>query len=152
MRGAAPVLQQGWYGRALALRSLRREGPAQAEREAAVTMPVCRCQECQELDRLPLHLQGIPGAHQLTFIVPGWAGATIPRSEAMPLPTFDDPGVRKACEARCEEFGDPACYKMNGQGPVDDPYDNSPCSDCMRDVGYEPGDEFDENAAVGRLL
>jgi len=112
----------------------------------------CHCRDCRAGDALPAHLQGIPGAYQTTFIVPGWAGATIPRSKAMSLPTFDDPGLREACRVRCADFGDPACFEMNGSGPVDAPYCNKPCAECMRDTGHEPGDEFDESAAVGRLL
>lgn len=70
----------------------------------------------------------------------------------MALPTFKDPALREACRNRCGNFGDPPCYEMNGSGPVDAPYCNKPCGECMRDVGYEPGAEFDENAAIGRLL
>lgn len=70
----------------------------------------------------------------------------------MSLPDFDDPRLRRACRDRCSNFGDPPCYEMNGSGPVDAPYCNKPCGDCLRDIGVEPGDEFDENAAIGRLL
>jgi len=70
-------------------------------------------------------------------------------------PALDDwnfPGLRDACAARCGEDGDPPCYAMNGQGPVDAPYNNKPCGECWRDVGVERGDEFDESAAIGRML
>ena len=29
---------------------------------------LCRCPECKDGDALPEHLQGIPGAQQLTFV------------------------------------------------------------------------------------
>lgn len=70
----------------------------------------------------------------------------------MALPDFNDPRLKAACADRSADFGDPPCYQLNGSGPVDAPYCNKPCAECLRDCGYEPGDEFDENAAVGRLL
>lgn len=59
---------------------------------------------------------------------------------------FDDPKLRSACQDRCGNFGDPACYEL------DDPTCHVPCGECLRDIGIEPGDEFDENAAIRRLL
>lgn len=71
------------------------------------------------------------------------------------MPALDEwnyPGLRAACAARCNDNGDPACHEMNDSGPVSAPYCNKPCGECWRDVGVEPGDEFDENAAIGRLV
>lgn len=67
-------------------------------------------------------------------------------------PRWSDEKIREACLNRCGADGDPACFEMNGQGPVEKPYDNAPCGECLRDVGIEPGDEFDEGAAIGRML
>lgn len=56
----------------------------------------------------------------------------------MSLPPADDwnyPGLRKACANR-----------------ADGPLCAIPCGECWRDVGVERGDEFDEAAAIARLL
>ncbi len=62
--------------------------------------------------------------------------------------------LREACRERCAESGDPPCWELNPgdgiQGGVDVRY--PPCGDCLRDIGIEPGDEFDEAAAAARLL
>lgn len=73
----------------------------------------------------------------------------------MPLPDFTDEKLRSACQDRCGEYGDPACYELIERalrGTADPADDIKPCGECLRDIGIEPGDEFDENAAVGRLL
>lgn len=63
----------------------------------------------------------------------------------MIMPAFlTDQRLRDACRNSCAEFGDPPCWEV---APM-----SKPCGECLRDVGYEPGDEFDEEAAVGRLL
>lgn len=77
----------------------------------------------------------------------------------LPPRSLDDwnyPGVREACAGRCGDVGDPPCYELNERGarltnPENQP-PFKPCGDCWRDVGVEPGDEFDENAAIGRLV
>lgn len=67
----------------------------------------------------------------------------------MSHPTFrNDDKLREACRNRCAEFGDPACWEIDPRGRADTP----PCGECLRDVGVEPGDEFDEGAALRRLL
>lgn len=109
----------------------------------------CSCAECRALDALPERLQGWPGAWQSSWFK---VRRPIKENETLSLPTFDDPRVAEACRARCADFGDPACYELNGSGPIAAPYCNKPCGECLRDVGVEPGDEFDENAAVGRLV
>jgi hypothetical protein len=137
----------------MALPAMPQEGGGQARRTShprsarilALTIR-CRCRDCRTGDALPAHLQGIPGAYQTTFIVPGWAGAVTVRSDTMPLPTFADEKLRSACQDRCADYGDPPCYEL------DDPTCHKPCADCLRDIGIEPGDEFDENAAIGRML
>jgi hypothetical protein len=77
----------------------------------------------------------------------------------MPNPPLDDwnyPGVRDACSNRCGEFGDPPCYELGeraARGVNADTTDPiKPCGECWRDVGVEPGDEFDEDAAIRRLI
>jgi hypothetical protein len=102
----------------------------------------CHCRECLAGDALPERLQGIPGAFQTTFIAPMPAPE---RREAMSRPTLDDPKIRDACSERCATFGDPPCWEIGVLDP-------KPCDECLRDCGIEPGDEFDENAAIRRLL
>lgn len=63
----------------------------------------------------------------------------------MSLPNFTDHRLRAACTKRCAEFGDPACWEIGVLDP-------KPCGECYRDIGIEPGDEFDEDAAIARLL
>ncbi len=72
----------------------------------------------------------------------------------MTLPTFSDPRLRSACQDRCAEFGDPACYGLTERGKRNNyPIEAiKPCGECLRDIGVEPGDEFDESAAIGKLL
>lgn len=70
----------------------------------------------------------------------------------MTLPTNDDPRLRAACAERCAESGDPPCHELEGTGPINRPFVWKPCGECYRDCGVEPGDEFDENAAIARLL
>lgn len=106
----------------------------------------CNCRDCRLGDDLPVYLQGIPGARQLTLLITSNAEGKIKLAD--PLGWTD--ALRAACADRCE--GDPPCYEMNGSGPVDAPYCNNPCGECLRDCGIEPGDEFDEAAAVRRLL
>lgn len=52
--------------------------------------------------------------------------------------------LRAACTERCAVFGDPPCYAVVN--------DCKPCGECLRDIGVEPGDEFDEAAAIRRLI
>lgn len=75
------------------------------------------------------------------------------------MPALDDwnyPGLREACAERCAEFGDPPCHELRArherQVNADSVDPIKPCGECWRDVGVEPGDEFDEAAAVGRLI
>lgn len=70
----------------------------------------------------------------------------------MTLPSKDDPRLRDACAERCAESGDPPCYALDGTGPINRPFIWKPCGECYRDCGFEPGDEFDADAAVGLLL
>lgn len=66
----------------------------------------------------------------------------------------EDP-AREACRERCAEFGDPPCYEIWQDSPSPAEQRDGkwvPCAECLRDVGIEVGDEFDETAAVGRLL
>jgi hypothetical protein len=66
----------------------------------------------------------------------------------------DSEPLREACNNRCAGVGDPPCWALNPSeginGGVDVRYE--PCGECLRDIGVEPGDEFDEAAAVRRLL
>jgi len=102
-------------------------------------MERCRCRDCCAGDALPDRLQGWPGAWQAMLF------PTAARIPAMPThPTFDDPKLRAACTERCAEHGDPPCFDVMANPP--------PCGECLRDCGIEPGDEFDENAAIARLL
>lgn len=116
--------------------------------------PRCRCADCRAGDALPDHLQGWPGAYQLALL----ATPAIRRTVAVMNPPLDDwnyPGIRSACTDRCAEFGDPACHELIESGERAIAADGgliTPCGECWRDVGVEPGDEFDENAAVGRLV
>lgn len=71
------------------------------------------------------------------------------------LDDWNYPGIRAACADRCAETGDPACHELidraaRGINPDLEPM--KPCGECWRDVGVEPGDEFDEDAAIGRLV
>jgi hypothetical protein len=102
----------------------------------------CACAVCRALDALPERLQGWPGAWQTS-----WFNVTPPikETETMSLPTFEtDMKLRDACQERCAIVGDPPCWEVM-RNP-------KPCGDCLRDVGIEPGDEFDETAAIGRML
>lgn len=50
-------------------------------RRALVT--ICSCSECERLDALPMHLQGVPGARQLA-LVDGALGEAPPMTVARP--------------------------------------------------------------------
>jgi hypothetical protein len=100
----------------------------------------CACRECREGDALPERLQGWPGAYQMTFI----ETPASYRRTAMAMPTFDDTRLKSACQDRCADVGDPPCYEVVPGC--------KPCGECLRDIGIEPGDEFDEDAAIGRLI
>ncbi len=63
-------------------------------------------------------------------------------------PRWSNDRLREACLLRCGMDGDPACFEMNGSGPADAPYNNSPCDDCLRDCGIELAEPIDPNAAV----
>lgn len=67
----------------------------------------------------------------------------------MTHPTFDDARLRDACTGRCAVVGDPPCFTL---GDAAYKAGMQPCGECLRDVGVEPGDEFDEAAAIARLL
>ena len=104
----------------------RDDGPmGAATRKGRKPPPRCTCHECRTGDGLPAHLQGWPGAYQIPLF---------PRAK------------------RCAGFGDPPCYELEGSGPIDKPFVWKACGECLRDCGIEPGDEFDENAAVRALL
>lgn len=73
------------------------------------------------------------------------------------IPTFSECAkLRDACAERCAEFGDPPCHELENRtrnsrfNDVMEPI--KPCGECLRDIGIEPGDEFDANAAVRLLL
>ena len=75
--------------------------------------------------------------------------------EPKSLDDWDHPGIRDACAERCAGFGDPPCHELiaNGQRAINAlGTAMKPCGECWRDVGVEPGDEFDEDAALGRLV
>lgn len=113
----------------------------------------CRCRECVTGDALPDHLQGWPGAWQMTLFQPVLTKVVM----TMPtIPNFQDsPKAREACAKRCALVGDAICWELNAgmgiAGGIDLRYEK-PCGECLRDIGIEPGDEFDEAAAVARLL
>jgi hypothetical protein len=121
-----------------------------------VDPPRCACVNCRTLDALPDRLQGWPGAYQIPLF---HARVVARRSKPAMLPpkSLDDwnyPGIRDTCAERCAEFGDPPCHKLadRAEGLVNPDEPLKPCGECWRDVGVEPGDEFDENAAIGRLV
>lgn len=66
----------------------------------------------------------------------------------------DDAKLRDACAERCAMVGDAPCWALNPDQGIDGGVDvrETPCCECLRDIGIEPGDEFDQNAAIRPLL
>lgn len=62
----------------------------------------------------------------------------------MTHPDFTDPALMKACQNRRAMNGNVPCPLADIRA--------LPCGECLRDCGIEPGDEYDEAAAVARML
>jgi len=99
----------------------------------------CTCPVCRAGDALPAHLQGIPGAKQLTFVETGHAAVS----------TFERQ-VRDACRERCAEFGDPPCYRLD----LWDRKHPTWCRECRAEAGdvSEDPEPLDPAAVIGPLL
>lgn len=96
----------------------------------------CRCTECRAGDAFPDRLQGWPGAYQLAM--------PMPSSQLGEIHMVQDP-CRTACQNRCAEFGEPACYEvLEGEW--------HPCDNCKRDCGIEVVEPIDPHAVIGQLL
>lgn len=65
------------------------------------------------------------------------------------MPTMEEK-LKSACQARCSEFGEPACYIIVADEPGAAPW--APCSDCKADCGIEADPEPLDPAAVMRPL
>ena len=129
LRSQAPVLQPDGRERAVAV----------SETLPGSHLVECRCAACRAGDALPLHLQGIPGAKQLTFIQPGKASMT-PHEKRL----------REECRDSCAEYGDPPCFELDSWAG-----DPTYCVDCRgaagEDVSADP-QPLDDNAVVRPLL
>ena len=132
------------------------DAQSRARQDGGGTARRCSCPECRAGDALPARLQGWPNAYQIPLFNLHTARRIAPVMQPRSLDDWNYPRLRDACTDRCAAVGDPPCHELNDRAlrgvNADDHTHLPPCGECWRDVGVEPGDEFDEEAAVGKLL